>query len=440
MASTLGFNTSIAAAVRQGHEQQAGQLFEELLRSQCRPDAVTYSLLIKACSRDRWWKTLEYLAMMQTLKHDQHDIVPYAAAMSFLNKLAKWQASLQVFQVARQQQIVADTRLFAAAFTACRLGAAWELSICFLQNAKSSRIPLDDVGRNGLVSALVRGSQVATAMDFAENVANINSMLMSLSQRHRESSGTAWAWTLHILERFPKLRISPTLGSFKAAASTSKDRPDMVLPILETLKTLDLPPLDETALNMLLTSLERCHRWQDALFHLWAHPGLVELASYNSVISACSKVARWEFALRLADEIPKADEITFGSLVSACYRGHWSLALHLLYQSRLQNIRPNRIMVHSAIVSCEGQRWPWSLYLFEESLSWRVSPDSTLVGAVISSCEKGHQWARCLDLLSRSIDKLRCPPDLPMLTTSISAMAKSHRWEHALELVHQART
>ena len=330
----------------------------------------------------------------------KHDIIPYSASISFLNKIAQWQASLQVLQVPfHQLRIFVDTGLFAAAFMACRLGTSWELSISFLQKAHSASVPLDDVCRNGLVSALVRGNKISAAMDLAESVANFNSILMALSQTGREGTGqkalaalAPWAYALQVLERMRNLAMAPTLGTFKAAASASKDRPDMVLPILETLKLttamltelseLTHLALDETSLNMLVSSLERCHRWQDALFHLSVarEGGLVpDLASYNSVISACAKVARWKAALGLLAEIPKtlkADEITLGSLVSACHRGHWSLALQLLYEGRMQNIQPNRIMVHSAIVACEGQHWPWSLYLLEESMSWQVAPDS----------------------------------------------------------------
>ena len=330
---------------------------------------------------------------MQKDQKVKHDIIPYSASISFLNKIAQWQASLQVLQVPFQQlRIFVDTGLFAAAFTACRLGTSWELSMSFLQNAHSASVPLDDVCRNGLVSALVRGNKISAAMDLAESVANFNSILMALSQIGREGTGAApWAYALQVLERMRNLGITPTLGTFKAAASASKDRPDMVLPILETLKLTarlteltELAPfaVDQTSLNMLVSSLERCHRWQDALFHLSVarESGLVlDLASYNSVISACAKVARWKAALGLFAEIPKTlqvDEITLGSLISACHRGHWSLALQLLYQGRMQNIQPNRIMVHSAIVACEGQHWPWSLYLLEESISWRVAPDS----------------------------------------------------------------
>eukprot|EP00435_Cladocopium_sp_Y103_P064549 s890_g26.t1 len=278
--STLGFNASIASAIGQGRPHRAVQIFEKLHGFRGQPDAVTYSLLIKACNRDCWWKVLEYLAQLQKVKHD---IIPYSGPHS----------------------------------------------------------------------------------------------------------------TPSLLEKMRNLSIAPTLATFKAAASASKDRPDMVLPILETLELMlteltELTELthfalDETSLNMLLSSLDRCHRWQDALFHLNAaeQGGLVpDLASYNSVISACARVARWKAALGLFAEIPKgpkalkADEITLGSLVSAYYRGHWSLALQLLYEGRMQNIQPNRIMVHSAIVACEGQHWPWSLLLLEESISWRVAPDS----------------------------------------------------------------
>lgn len=446
LASTLSFNSSIAKAIRRTDLQRAEQIFEELKRSRCQADAVTYSLLMKSCTRDQWWKVLDYLAQVQAVKHD---IIPYGASVSFLNKAAQWQASLGVLQGNQFGRM--DQGMFAAAFTACRLGACWELSVSFLQKALSSRVPLDDVSCNGLVSALVRGkNDVSTAIELAQNVANFNSILMSLptgqTGQRDKISVLPWAWALQILEIMRSRGLVPTLGTFKAAASASKDRPEMVQRLLEILKLMGAPSqLDATSLNMLVSSLERCHRWQDALFHLYGLYGSVQadLAAYNSVVSACAKVARWKEALEVVADIQaqhlKMDEVTLGSLVSACHRGHWNLALQILHRGQEQNIRPNQIMVHSAVVACEGQHWPWSLYLLEQSMSWRVIPDSNLLGAIMSSCEKGHQWAHCLHLLSAAF-RWQCSPDLAMLTTSISACSKSHRWEATLELFSQLLT
>lgn len=76
---------------------------------------------------------------------------------------------------------------------------------------------------------------------------------------------------------------------------------------------------------------------------------------------------------------------------------------------------------------------------FFVALCSRKSKDSMLLGAVMSSCERGHQWVRCLQLLSRCF-AMHCPPDLPMLTSCISACGKSHRWEAMAELLREAGT
>ena len=439
--STWNFNSRIATALRESGPDEALDVFEKLQRSRTQPDAVTYSLLIKASTRDKWWKVLDYLTKIQHLQ--RKDIIPYSASISFLSKVTRWEAALQAFTDIPfyQLRISPDAGIFAAAFMACRLGASWEISLTLIQKASFFRVSLDDVCRNSLVSALVQGNQILAAGKLAQSTSNFNSILMSLSKGLGKGlSNLSWPVTLQMLQRMQELIVEPNLGTFKAAASASKDRPDLILPIFQNLK---LSQLDQISLNMLVSSLERCHRWQHALWFLHEQnlkDGMApDLAAYNSAISACAKVARWSIALQLANEIPRStgDEFTLGSLVSACYRGHWSLALQLLHQGRMQHIQPNRIMFHSAIVACEGQQWRWSIYLLEEALSWRVIPDAPLLSAVMNSCEKGHQWTVCLQLLSTSF-RSQCTPDLPMLTTSISACANSHRWEATLQLVREA--
>lgn len=439
--STWNFNSRIATALRESGPDEALDVFQKLRRSRTQPDAVTYSLLIKTSTRDKWWKVLDYLTKIQHLQ--RKDIIPYSASISFLSKVTRWEAALQAFTDIPfyQLRISPDAGIFAAAFMACRLGASWEISLTLIQKASFFRVSLDDVCRNSLVSALVQGNQILAAGKLAQSTSNFNSILMSLSKGLGKGlSNLSWPVTLQMLQRMQELIVEPNLGTFKAAASASKDRPDLILPIFQNLK---LSQLDQISLNMLVSSLERCHRWQHALWFLHEQnlkDGMApDLAAYNSAISACAKVARWSIALQLANEIPRStgDEFTLGSLVSACYRGHWSLALQLLHQGRMQHIQPNRIMFHSAIVACEGQQWRWSIYLLEEALSWRVIPDAPLLSAVMNSCEKGHQWTVCLQLLSTSF-RSQCTPDLPMLTTSISACANSHRWEATLQLVREA--
>ena len=435
-ASNKPWNLLIDAAIRSDRPHDAVHVFDCLKSSRARPDAVTYSLLIKATSQDQWQQILDYLNQMQM--SGVQDIVTYSASMTFLTKAEKWQAALGVFHQSLRR-LHPDFGSFAAAFMACRRGSSWEQALSLVDDAESRRISLDDVSRNGIASALVSGDRVPVALEFAESIPNFNSILMSLS-RSEVLKNPAWTWTLHALDKMGRNGINPNLGTFKAAASALKERPQMVLPIFRSLQARGGLQLDETALNMLVSALEKCHHWQEALLQLKRFTSQPDLAAYNSVISACAKVARWTLALSIAAEIGpnKWDEVTLGSLISACDRGEWGLALQLLEQGRLREIQPSRIAIHSAIVAFEGQHWPWAIHLLEESLAWRVFPDASMLGAVVSSCEKGHQWLRSLHLLNLFFAQ-KCTPDLAALTSSISACAKAHCWEATLQLLQEAR-
>ena len=203
------------------------------------------------------------------------------------------------------------------------------------------------------------------------------------------------------------------------------------MPVYELLCRSNPLQLDTTSLNMLLSALERCHRWEQALCFLGT--SRADLKSYNSAISACAKVARWPMALHLAAQAEHLgwDKITFGSLLSACTNGTWSLALELLEQARCRGLL-SRIAYHSSILAC-GQHWRLAVRLLSESISARISPDVTLLGAVMSSLERGQQWTQALQLLRRApqVDAL-------LLNSCISAVSKAHRWETTLQLLREA--
>ena len=230
--------------------------------------------------------------------------------ISFLTVLrsvfsAKWHAGRRLFKPLRIYLFTSSAYLLMLAFLqplfmACRLGASWEISLTLIQKASFFRVSLDDVCRNSLVSALVQGNQILAAGKLAQSTSNFNSILMSLSKGLGKGlSNLSWPVTLQMLQRMQELIVEPNLGTFKAAASASKDRPDLILPIFQNLK---LSQLDQISLNMLVSSLERCPPLATcplvssrAKFERTAwHP---DLAAYNSAISALCESGTLEYCL-----------------------------------------------------------------------------------------------------------------------------------------------
>ena len=368
-------------------------------------------------SKLRWPWLLERLDDLRRLRR----LKPYSVSIGLLTRSHRWPAALRLFEELRRQRISTGAGTVAAALMACRQASRWEDALRF------EAFRLSSVGRNGLVSALVRGYHVEMALKRADSVGSYNSMLMSLVH-----TSLTWTWALHILEKMRESGVKPNLGSFKAAASALKARPSLVLPVYELLcRSNGLQELDTTSLNMLLSSLERCHRWEQALYFLATSRS--DLRSYNSAISACGKAARWPLAIHLASEAQGWDAITLGSLLSACTNGAWILALELLEQARCRGIL-SRIAYHSAILAC-GQHWLLAIQLLSESISQRIAPDVTLLGAVMSSLERGQRWTQALQLLRDAPEV-----DAVLLNSCVSAVAKAHRWETTLQLLREAGT
>ncbi|CAE7569398.1 unnamed protein product [Symbiodinium pilosum] len=335
---------------------------------------------------------------------------------------------------------LADVGAFAAVLTACRTGAAWPTSLAILQEARQTHVQPDDICCNAVVSALTRATQIAQALVESQltlKTPNFNSIIMSL--RH---TSAAWAYAFDVLAHMQNRRVAADVGTLKAAASIcGLGRPDLVLSLFKGLEELRVQP-DIIAVNMLMGSLERCHKWQAALhhLHLYCSEGLIpELTTYNSAISACSKAARWAWSMHLADTglLLRADEITMGSLITACSsQGYWRLALQLLHASK-HGGSPSLIAFHSAITACDrAGRWMWSLHLFSDAIASRLTPDVSLLGAVLSGLEKAQHWTRSLALLCRMAGD-GYSPDVAVLTSAISACAKAHCWEMALLLTHE---
>ena len=99
---------------------------------------------------------------------------PYSVSIGLLTRRGQWQAALQLFVELRRQRIATGSGTVAAALMACRQASRWEEAL------RLEGKELSEVGRNGLVSALVRGQQVEMALERAGAVGSYNSMLMSV--------------------------------------------------------------------------------------------------------------------------------------------------------------------------------------------------------------------------------------------------------------------
>ena len=383
------------------------------------PSSITVAKLIKACSTEQWPKILQLLRELQASRLKQ-DVVPYSSAVTKLSRSESWQKALLLHMDMRRQRL-GDLGAYAALLTACRVGAAWCAALALLRELRSAGMQPDTVCSNAVVSALTRATQLSKALlgHLAWETANMNSILMSL--RHIP---TSWTHALHVLEHMQRRRIPADVGTLKSAMSIcGNSRPDLV-PGLS--RQLQVQP-DTVALNMHLGFLEKRHDWQAALHELRSlNPELggtglrPELITYNTAISACSKAARWAWALELlaamVSSALKPDEVTTGSLITACSTtGRWLLALQLLVASNQSP--PNLIAVHSAITACEkAGQWMWSLHLFSDAVASRLAPDIGLLGAVLSSFEKAQQWTRSLQLLSQMSRERTIPyPHAPEL-------------------------
>ena len=188
--------------------------------------------------------------------------------------------------------------------------------------------------------------------------------------------------------------------------------------------------------------------------------------AFNSMVSACSKVGRWELAedalIRMRSAMVQLDHISFTACLDAYgIGGRWERSLSLLKQMSLRRVFADTVawncamrgevrweaaseslasMQHSVVppdrISYDiaiGQCGSWH-YALRTMLRLKTDgcPSITSYHAAISACEA--QWRTALDL----VDTLSCArplPDIVSYNTSAGACQKALQWLEALEIL-----
>ena len=149
----------------------------------------------------------------------------------------------------------------------------------------------------------------------------------------------------------------------------------------------------------------------------------LEVAAFNSVVSACGRALAWQEALGalLAMVSVEPDGATAIAAVRAC-RGRWSLGLVLL--SSWPEALAARV---AAMGACgEAAQWQHAVSLLE--------PAPAAYGAAMAACSRAQLWQRVLQLLQTSRD--HAAHDSISCYTAMVACDRAREWQRALRLFH----
>ena len=211
--------------------------------------------------------------------------------------------------------------------------------------------------------------------------------------------------------------------------------------------------------NELLSAYSKVGRWEQScrlLAEMDRHLRR-DLVSYNSFAKALSKGNQWREALQLLSAPLSLDVITFSCMIDACAdrwrmalgllgvdadliacnaaisacakASQWARALSLLDSLPRRALRPSGISFNAVMAALEGQ-WQRAETVLRE-LQKHVEADVVSFNSLLSACETSSQWQRALLWL----DLLEGISDVISYSTAASACEKSGEWQHAKELL-----
>jgi len=191
-------------------------------------------------------------------------------------------------------------------------------------------------------------------------------------------------------------------------------------------------------------------KWEQAVEMLQTMDkrGVTDTKATNLVLASLTKIQKWDDALRILKSCPSPDETSFGTVMHGV---EWSRALQLLGDMVAKNIEPNNYCYTTVISKCEkGDVLDKALVVFDYMKQRNCFPTTITYNALISCCEKANQWEMALDLFrsmaypeskdtenaSENVTKYEtCIPDVITFSALISALAKACKWELTLEIL-----
>lgn len=205
------------------------------------------------------------------------------------------------------------------------------------------------------------------------------------------------------------------------------------------------PPPDIISITSLITACERGRRWQYAV-RLVAHElsggSFAGSSVCSALVSACAACHQWEQvleglrAMRGRDWLPSPVAISAG--LAACSRSlHWQRALELHEAYKFDGGPANEAVYGAAVHAAgHGHQWQTALHLQREMLSLSCRPNIVVKNSLLSSLAKLGHWQLAMCVFG---EMGPCQPDVISFNTAMSACERGWMWTAALQLFARMR-
>eukprot|EP00439_Symbiodinium_sp_Y106_P069556 s287_g11.t7 len=197
------------------------------------------------------------------------------------------------------------------------------------------------------------------------------------------------------------------------------------------------PPISRTAVNLLLSALQRISLWQQVLALLASLPArrlAADKTIYHAALLDYAANRSWQLALNVASLMMAPvtpDVVNYNSLITTCLgSSSWQLAVHVLAH---MPVSPDSISFSSAIRACEKSTcWKEAVALLFGMIEREMLPSGISCGSALNACKRGNRWQHMVALLNLLQD-IKAPPDGISYTATIAACA-ADSWQNSLSV------
>eukprot|EP00397_Hematodinium_sp_SG-2012_P004514 GEMP01004526.1.p1 GENE.GEMP01004526.1~~GEMP01004526.1.p1 ORF type:complete len:1110 (+),score=304.38 GEMP01004526.1:435-3764(+) len=458
-----------------------------------RPDVVSYTLVIRALSREKNNEVWEQgLRLLRTMK--RYDVVPnvrtYNALLALLAKTRQWHAALDLL---RTMSTASSGRSVGASSNSSSSREVPAGNASSREKQTCSVVP-DIVSYNTVLHALSTGRQWKVALDLLRAMSSSRCQIQTkdggVDQVHPtvvsftsviSACGKEGEWreALTLRDDMARCGIRPNLLTYNALISACEKggQWQAAVEIFNELRASAEQPRqhrdDDTREFTLVNDNVQKHRRerQDMVFatnraettsgsdqrgvparmqgkatqHNCDVAVAPDVISYNALISALAKGQQWERALALLHTMqscdhasPAPDVISYSAAITACAAAaQWRPAVDLLYSMQHRNgIRPNVFAYNATMTACEkgGGQWQEALRVLH-SMPPNMA-DTISYNACISALQKGKgaNWSIALQLLN-TMKENSVAFTVISLNAMLSVLGNQGLWQRALDLL-----
>ncbi|CAK9052098.1 unnamed protein product [Durusdinium trenchii] len=416
----VSYSTVMSAMERASEWLIAFQCLSEMERQEVQPNTISYNAALSACEKSQEWSWALLLMVSMGTVGIQADVVTVSATLSALEKGSRWRGAHRLLGAMPLQALQPDvicqnaairsstghlvwssacdllralTRAslqpsrnsFNAVISACASGDEWQLSLCLLEEMRTS-VVADAVSFSAAMAALEAQSLWHVAL----------ALLAAARSGH---GGRMRGRTREELKTLDAVCFNSAVQVCAAARRWAE-----ALELFGDLSQLFGPT--KLALD---ACLDACLEVWPQAFHLLA-------TATSSSTSSCDPHSHVSRHLRL--ELQPQDEVSYGLLFNALETsGAWEAAIQALHDLTREQVRPNAIMF-GRCMSCGGHltpkhwlnemirqgvelhcfaytaciksasTWAEAILLYEDLLERDLKPDLVIFSSLVEACER----------------------------------------------------